>query len=124
MNADLKHKNLTDAILNEYWNARQLAVVLEYSQYRHFLPVIERARQACCNSGQKSEDHFEDILHMVDLTMLRSPLNNGLPVLIRSGMAAKLWLSSFWVKNNGDHCTVARYDETAVGSRPAGNYLD
>ena len=52
---------------NEFWNARQLAVVLEYSQYRHFLPVIERARQACRNSGQKSEDHFEDILHMVDI---------------------------------------------------------
>ncbi len=52
---------------NEYWNARQLAVVLEYSQYRHFLPVLERAKEACRNSGQSVEDHFEDVLTMVEI---------------------------------------------------------
>lgn len=50
---------------NDYWNARQLAVVLEYSQYRHFLPVLERAKEACRNSGQTVENHFEDVLTMV-----------------------------------------------------------
>ncbi|SFL84421.1 hypothetical protein SAMN05421830_107133 [Desulfomicrobium norvegicum] len=50
---------------NEFWLARQLARILEYSEYRHFLPVIERARQACLNSGRVPEDHFEDILEMV-----------------------------------------------------------
>ena len=52
---------------NEYWTARQLAKVLEYSEYRHFLPVIERAKEACTNSGQQVADHFEDILEMVDI---------------------------------------------------------
>ena len=52
---------------NEFWLARQLAKVLEYSEYRHFLPVIERARQACQNSGRAPEDHFEDILEMVEI---------------------------------------------------------
>lgn len=52
---------------NEYWNARQLAVVLEYSQYRHFLPVIERAKEACRNSGQQVADHIEDVLTMVEI---------------------------------------------------------
>lgn len=52
---------------NEFWLARQLARVLEYSEYRHFLPVIERAREACRNSGRTSEDHFEDILEMVEI---------------------------------------------------------
>ncbi|MBW6511635.1 MAG: DNA damage-inducible protein D [Desulfuromonadaceae bacterium] len=52
---------------NEYWLARQLAGVLEYSQYRHFLPVIERAKEACVNSGQTAEDHFEDVLTMVEI---------------------------------------------------------
>lgn len=52
---------------NEYWLARPLANVLEYSQYRHFLPVVERAREACANSGQPVGDHFEDILTMVDI---------------------------------------------------------
>ncbi len=52
---------------NEFWLARQLAKVLEYSEYRHFLPVIERAREACRNSGQAVTDHFEDILEMVSI---------------------------------------------------------
>lgn len=52
---------------NEYWLARQLAKVLEYSEYRHFLPVIKRARDACRNSGQVIADHFEDVLGMVEI---------------------------------------------------------
>jgi DNA-damage-inducible protein D len=56
-----------DADGNEYWLARQLAGVLEYSQYRHFLPVVERAKEACINSGQSAADHFEDVLTMVEI---------------------------------------------------------
>ncbi len=56
-----------DAAGNEYWSARKLAKVLEYSEYRHFLPVIERAREACQNSGYPVADHIEDILDMVDI---------------------------------------------------------
>lgn len=56
-----------DAEGNEYWTARQLARVLEYSEYRHFLPVIERAREACRNSGHPETDHFEDVLDMVEI---------------------------------------------------------
>lgn len=52
---------------NEFWLARQLANVLEYSQYRHFIPVIERAKEACINSGQAVADHIEDVLTMVDI---------------------------------------------------------
>ena len=29
----------------EFWLARQLAVVLDYSQYRHFLPVIVKGKR-------------------------------------------------------------------------------
>lgn len=56
-----------DAKGNEFWVARQLAKVLEYSEYRHFQPVIERAKEACRNSGHPVEDHFEDVLDMVDI---------------------------------------------------------
>lgn len=52
---------------NEYWPARALARVLEYSEYRHFLPVVERARTACEQSGHRAGDHFEDVLDMVDI---------------------------------------------------------
>lgn len=51
----------------EYWSARELAKTLEYSEYRHFLPVIERAKEACQNSGQNTMDHFEDILDMIEI---------------------------------------------------------
>jgi DNA-damage-inducible protein D len=56
-----------DAEGHEFWLARQLAKVLEYSEYRHFLSVIERAREACRNSGHPVEDHFEDVLEMVEI---------------------------------------------------------
>ena len=52
---------------NEFWLARPLGKVLDYSEYRHFLPVVERAREACRNSGHPVEDHFEDILEMVEI---------------------------------------------------------
>ena len=55
----------TDANGNEYWTARKLAKVLAYSEYRHFITVIERAKEACKNSGQHIEHHFEDILEMM-----------------------------------------------------------
>jgi DNA-damage-inducible protein D len=57
----------TDSNGNEYWSAREMAKVLEYSEYRHFVPVIERAKEACKNSGQQVSDHFEDILEMVSI---------------------------------------------------------
>lgn len=52
---------------NEYWTARNLSKVLEYSEYRHFKPVIDKAKEACKNSGYPVADHFEDILGMVSI---------------------------------------------------------
>ncbi len=52
---------------SEYWSARELAKTLEYSEYRHFLPVIERAKEACVKSGQNTIDHYEDVLDMVEI---------------------------------------------------------
>ena len=57
----------TDDAGQEFWLARQLAEVLDYSQYRHFLPVVERAKDACLNSGQPVENHIEDVLTMVEI---------------------------------------------------------
>lgn len=52
---------------HESWSARDLARVLEYSEFRHFLPVIEKAREACLHSTHRIEDHFEQILEMVSI---------------------------------------------------------
>ena len=51
----------------EFWSARNMAKVLEYSEYRHFLPVIEKAKESCKNSGQNVSYHFEDILEMIEI---------------------------------------------------------
>lgn len=50
---------------NEYWESRDLAEVLDYTQYRNFEAVIEKARLACFNSGHRIEDHFADVSKMV-----------------------------------------------------------
>jgi DNA-damage-inducible protein D len=52
---------------NEYWSSRDMAKALEYSEYRHFTPVVTKAMEACRNSGHKTIDHFEDILEMVGI---------------------------------------------------------
>lgn len=59
---EIRHKNGT-----EYWNARELYPLLGYQTYRNFKPVIERAREACRQSGQALENHFADIRIMVPL---------------------------------------------------------
>ena len=41
--------------------------ILEYTEHRHFLPVIEKAKISCENSGRLVSDHFEDILEMVSI---------------------------------------------------------
>jgi DNA-damage-inducible protein D len=49
----------------DYWSARNLQKILEYSGYRNFLRVVDKAKEACRNSGQPVENHFEDVLDMV-----------------------------------------------------------
>lgn len=52
---------------NEYWTARDISRVLEYSEYRHFKPVIEKAKEACENSSYVVTDNFEDMPDMIEL---------------------------------------------------------
>lgn len=52
---------------SEFWSSRDLAKVLDYSEYRHFLPVIEKAKEACKNSGEVIHNHFEDVSDMVKI---------------------------------------------------------
>ncbi len=51
----------------EFWSARRLSKTLEYYEYRNFLPVIEKAKVACKNSGHRIVDHFVDVHEMVDI---------------------------------------------------------
>ena len=51
----------------EYWLARELQPVLEYTQWRRFADVIERAKLACRNSGYNVEDHFADVGKTIEM---------------------------------------------------------
>jgi DNA-damage-inducible protein D len=61
-----KSRKLDDQY-QEYWTARQLSRDLEYAEYRNFLPVVEKAKISCANSGHDIEDHFVQINEMVKL---------------------------------------------------------
>jgi DNA-damage-inducible protein D len=52
---------------SEYWSARELAKVLEYAEYRNFLLVIGKAKEACQNSGEVIHNHFVDADDMVKI---------------------------------------------------------
>ena len=52
---------------NEHWSSRDFARVLGYADYRNFEQVIDKARMACFNSGQRVEDHFVDITDMIGI---------------------------------------------------------
>ena len=51
----------------EFWYARELQPILEYSQWRYLKEAIERAKTACNNSGQNVADHFAEVRKMVDI---------------------------------------------------------
>ena len=51
----------------ECWSARDLARVLDYAEYRNFLPVIVRAKEACQNSGYAVADHFVEMHEMIEI---------------------------------------------------------
>ena len=52
---------------NEFWSSRDFAKVLGYADYRNFQAVIESARTACFNSGQRVDDHFVEVTDMIEV---------------------------------------------------------
>jgi len=59
---DIRHQNGID-----FWFARELFPLLGYSRWESFESVIERAKEACSNSGGNVKDHFQDVTKMVKL---------------------------------------------------------
>lgn len=61
---DIKH--YTDDGM-EFWFARDLQSTLEYTEWRNFNSVIDKAKIACENSGNSVSDHFVDFNKMVTI---------------------------------------------------------
>lgn len=51
----------------EYWTARDMQRLLDYSDYRNFLNIVDKAKDACVISGHAAADHFVDVTDMIEI---------------------------------------------------------
>lgn len=51
----------------EYWQARQLSKALDYSDFRNFIKVLQKAAKACEQSKQALSDHVVEFNEMVSI---------------------------------------------------------
>lgn len=51
----------------EYWFARDLQLLLEYTEWRNFEKVIDKAKIACNNSKQDTHDHFVGVNKTIEM---------------------------------------------------------
>lgn len=50
----------------EFWYARDLQIALEYTEWRNFCKVIDKAKEACRGSNNAVSDHFVDVNKIVN----------------------------------------------------------
>ena len=50
----------------ECWSARELQDIFNYTDWRNFLKVIDKAKKACKNSGGEVSHHFVDTRKMIE----------------------------------------------------------
>lgn len=65
-----ENKKHTDEYGCEYWYARELQTILDYTEWRKFNAVIEKAIMACSNSDANVYDHFVGVGKMVEISIL------------------------------------------------------
>lgn len=66
-----------ESIANEYegvecWSARELSTLLGYAKWDKFSNVINKAKDACLNAGENSEDHFSTWGKWLRLVQMRN----------------------------------------------------
>ncbi len=60
----------------EFWYARDLQIALEYTEWRNFSKVIDKAILACQNSGNDISDHFVDVNKIVEAGATSKPVTD------------------------------------------------
>lgn len=58
---------------SEFWSARELAIALDYTQWRNFSKVIGRAMIACENSGHSVSNDFAEVSKIVEAGAASKP---------------------------------------------------
>ena len=86
-NTTFENLRRTNVAGSDCWSARELGKVLGYAEYRNFLPVLEKAKQACNNSRNNVLDHFVDSHEMVDIG---SGARREMPTMVLSRYACYL----------------------------------
>jgi DNA-damage-inducible protein D len=61
------NKRVYEANGLEFWFARDLQELLDYAKWENFLNVIEKAKEACRNSGVNVDDNFADTVRAADM---------------------------------------------------------
>lgn len=95
----IKHVN---AYGNEFWYARELQSILEYTEWRNFQKLIEKAQTACENSGIAVDECFVEVNKT-------SPMPNGGVKLIDDYILSRY--ACYLIVMNGD----PRKEVIAVG---------
>ena len=95
----IKH---VDEYGNEYWLARELMPLLEYSKWERFSNAIENAKLACEKSGYDINDHFPEVGKL-------SKRNNGAVVKIKDYKLSRY--ACYLIVQNGD----SRKEAIALG---------
>ena len=74
----------------EYWSARELYPVLEYSRWEKFEQVIERAILSCDISGHRSEAHFHRAVKMGHIGLGKQKETSDYHISRHVGMTRRL----------------------------------
>lgn len=82
-----------DEIGDEYWLARELMTILEYSKWERFSNTIENAKTACKKSGYDANEHFPEVGKL-------SKRNNGAVVKIKDYKLSRY--ACYLIAQNGD----------------------
>ncbi len=70
---DIKHIRADGS---EYWLARELALVLDYTQWRNFTKVLDKAMVACNNSGHDVGRDFAEVSKIVEAGATSKPVKD------------------------------------------------
>lgn len=70
---EIKH---TNEYGEEFWYARELQIVLGYTEWRNFKNIIDKAKAACNASNNEEFDHFVDINKMVKAGVAEKPIED------------------------------------------------